>query len=203
MLILHCAPHTVAVAVAIALEEAGLAYEVARLDFSAAEQASAAYLSLNPKGRVPTLETAAGAITETGAILEYIAATSELGLPDTPLRSARLREVMYYIASTMHVNHAHRYRGARWANDQASFDDMRAKVPQTMTASCAFLEQSLSLDPFVGDAISIADPYLFIALYWAKGDDVDLAAFPKLSAFYDMMWARPSVQRMITKGWIT
>lgn len=203
MFILHCAPHTVAVAVAITLEEAGLAYETASLDFAGAAQSGQPYLAINPKGRVPALVTAEGTLTETGAILEYLGATTTLSLPDTPLQAARLREVMYYIASTMHVNHAHKYRGARWATADASFADMRAKVPETMTASCAFLENSLTLDPFIGETISIADPYLFIALYWAKSDDVDLSAFPKLCTFYEMMRARPAVQAVISKGWIT
>lgn len=200
MLILHCAPTTIAVAVAIALDEAGLPYDLVMVDFANAAQTNAEFLAVNPKGRVPALVTAAGTLTETGAILEYIAETSELAMPDTPLQAARLREVMYYLASTMHVNHAHKYRGARWATAQESLADMRAKVPETMAASCAFLENSLTLDPFIGDTISIADPYLFVALSWALADDVDLAAFPQLNAFYAMMSARPSVQKALARG---
>ena len=60
MLKLHYAPGTISVAVAIALEEAGLAYEPVKVDFASAEQTAAPYLALNPKGRVPTLVTEAG-----------------------------------------------------------------------------------------------------------------------------------------------
>lgn len=200
MLTLHCAPKSIAVAVAIALDEAGLPYEMTMVDFANSAQREPAFLAVNPKGRVPALVTAAGTLTETGAILEFIAATSDLSLPDTPLQAARLREVMYYIASTMHVNHAHKYRGTRWATAETSLADMRAKVPQTMTASCRLLEDSLTLDPFIGDAISIVDPYLFVALSWALSDDVDLSAFAQLTAFYEMMSARPSVQKAVSQG---
>ncbi|HBB82106.1 MAG TPA: glutathione S-transferase, partial [Sulfitobacter sp.] len=82
MLKLHYAPGTISVAVAIALEEAGLAYEPVKVDFASAEQTAAPYLALNPKGRVPTLVTEAGsALTETGALLDYVAARApEAGL---------------------------------------------------------------------------------------------------------------------------
>ncbi|MBB5720587.1 glutathione S-transferase [Loktanella ponticola] len=200
MLTLHYAPKTISIAVAIALEEAGLAYDAVAVDFATGAQGSPEYLAVNPKGRVPSLITGAGTLTETGAILEFIADTSAQLMPDTPLAAARMREVMYYLASTMHVNHAHKMRGHRWADQQSSFDDMTAKVPETMAASCAYLESKLELDPFVSTDISIADPYLFVVLSWVPGDGVDLAKFPKLAAFVNLMRARPSVQAVTAKG---
>ncbi|MEO9864535.1 MAG: glutathione S-transferase family protein [Yoonia sp.] len=197
---LHYAPKTISIAVAITLEEVGLAYDAVAVDFASGAQAKEPYLSVNPKGRVPALVTAAGTLTETGAILEFIAETSGQLIPDTPMATARMREVMFYLASTMHVNHAHKMRGHRWADQQSSFDDMAAKVPETMAASCAYLEDMLTLDPFVTKDFSLADPYLFMVLSWVPGDGVDLAAYPKLSAFVDMMKTRPSVQAVIAKG---
>ena len=200
MLTLHYAPKTISIAVAITLEEVGLAYDAVAVDFASGAQAKEPYLSVNPKGRVPALVTAAGTLTETGAILEFIAETSGQLIPDTPMATARMREVMFYLASTMHVNHAHKMRGHRWADQQSSFDDMTAKVAETMAASCAYLEDMLALDPFVTKDFSLADPYLFMVLSWVPGDGVDLAAYPKLSAFVDMMKTRPSVQAVIAKG---
>ena len=200
MLTLHYAPKTISIAVAITLEEVGLAYDAVAVDFASGAQAKEPYLSVNPKGRVPALVTAAGTLTETGAILEFIAETSGQLIPDTPMATARMREVMFYLASTMHVNHAHKMRGHRWADQQSSFEDMTAKVPDTMAASCAYLEEMLTLDPFVTKDFSLADPYLFMVLSWVPGDGVDLAAYPKLSAFVDMMKTRPSVQAVIAKG---
>lgn len=200
MLTLHYAPQTISIAVAITLEEVGLAYDAVAVDFASGAQAKEPYLSVNPKGRVPALVTAAGTLTETGAILEFIAETSGQLIPDTPMATARMREVMFYLASTMHVNHAHKMRGHRWADQQSSFDDMTAKVPETMAASCVYLEEMLALDPFVTKDFSLADPYLFMVLSWVPGDGVDLAAYPKLSAFVDMMKTRPSVQAVIAKG---
>ena len=64
---------TIAIAVAIALHEAGLDFEPVRLDFKSGEQTRPTISAINPKGRVPALVTDQGILTETGAILEYIA----------------------------------------------------------------------------------------------------------------------------------
>jgi glutathione S-transferase len=71
----YYAPHSCALASHIALEEAGASYEAVRVNFGASEQRGAAYLTVNPKGRVPSLVTARGVLTETPAMLLYIAQT--------------------------------------------------------------------------------------------------------------------------------
>lgn len=201
---LHYTPGTVSIAVAIALEETGNAYTPRLVDFANAEQTKAPYLAINPKGRVPALVTPQGVLTETGAILDYIGTLAPAMIPSDPFAAGRMREVMYYLASTMHVAHAHKMRGSRWADQEASFADMKAKVPQTVAASCAYLETELAFSPFVlGDELTLADPYLFIIASWGTGDGVDMSAYPKLATFLDMMRARPSVQSAIQKGMLT
>ena len=72
---LYYAPGTCALASHIALEEAGADYKAERLDFKANQQQSPEYLKINAKGRVPALVTDKGVITETPAILAYVAQT--------------------------------------------------------------------------------------------------------------------------------
>ena len=72
---LYYAPGTCALASHIALEEAGADYQAERLNFKANQQQSPEYLTINAKGRVPALVTDRGVITETPAILAYIAQT--------------------------------------------------------------------------------------------------------------------------------
>ena len=202
-MLLYYFPGTISIAVAIALHEAGLPFETARVDFSNAEQTKADYHAINPKGRVPALKTDHGILTETGAILDYIAALAPgAGLvPADPFQAARMREVMYYLASTAHVNHAHKMRGARWATEASSFADMRAKVPETMTVSAAHLDSHCIAGPYVlGDRPSLADAYLFVVASWMPGDGVDVAAFPKLSALLAAMEARDSVKKVRAEG---
>ena len=203
---LHFAPGTISIATAITLHEAGLAFEAVRLNFREAEQTGAEYLAINPKGRVPTLEIEGRYLTETGALLEYIAARAPEAklVPDDPLEAAHVRSVMYYLASTMHVNHAHKMRGHRWADQPESHADMAAKVPQTMRASAEYVESHcLRGDYVLGDRFSIADPYLFVVCNWLEGDGVPLAAFPGIAAFVARMRARPSVAQVIADGMLT
>ncbi|WP_420585878.1 glutathione S-transferase family protein [Ruegeria sp.] len=200
---LYYAPRTISVAVAIALEEAGLEYEAIQLDFAGGEQTKPAYKQINPKGRVPALVVDGGILTETGALLEYVAAKApDAGLiPADPVMAARMREMMFYLASTMHVNHAHKMRGHRWADKKPSWKDMQGKVAQTMTASCDYISSNGLRGPFVlGDAFSLADAYLYVVCSWLEGDGVDVSAFPKILAFREAMEARPSVQAVRAGG---
>lgn len=198
---LFYAPGTVAVAVALALQEAALDHDLVRIDFAASEQTKPDYLKINPKGRVPALATEGVILTETGAILDYIAAISGRLVPQDALKAAQMRSVMYYLASTMHVNHAHKMRGHRWADRPESHADMSAKVTETMTASAAFIESEGLTGPFIlGDDVTIGDCYLFAVCTWLPGDGVDMAAFPNINAFMEAMQARPSVAAIKEAG---
>ncbi|NSY38646.1 glutathione S-transferase family protein [Leisingera sp. ANG59] len=200
---LYYAPNTISVAIAIALEEAGIEYEAVKIDFAAKEQTGAAYAQINPKGRVPALAVEGGILTETGALLEYIADMApEASLrPQDPVVLARMREVMFYLASTMHVNHAHKLRGARWAKERTSWKDMQKMVPQTMAASCEYISQFGLRGPFVlGDTVSLADCYLYVVCTWLEGDGVNVADFSKIQNFMTAMEQRASVRAVYAKG---
>lgn len=199
----YCAPGTISIATAILLEETGEDYEPVILNFAKGEQSTPDYHAVNPKGRVPAIVTDEGILTETGAIFEYLASRApDLNLvPADPWAAAHMRSVMYYLAATMHVNHAHKYRGLRWANEDASIADMRAKVPETMAASCAYIENHWALDPFVmGKEMTVADPWLFTICTWLEGDGVQITDFPRLAAFYEMMQTRPSIAAVRAMG---
>ena len=204
MLKLYYAPGTISIAVAIALEEAGLAYEPIKVDFGSAAQTKPDYLAINPKGRVPALVTQNGTIlTETGALLDYIAALApEAGLiPSDPEDAAHMRSVMYYMASTMHVAHAHKMRGSRWADQQSSWEDMQAKVPETVAASAAFVQSDCLRGGYVmGDSFSLADPYVYMVCSWMDGDGVPPRDYPAIEAFLANMESRASVKAVRAKG---
>ncbi|THH36776.1 glutathione S-transferase family protein [Aliishimia ponticola] len=198
---LYYAPGTISVAVAIALEEAGLDYTPVLVDFATAQQTTPDYQQINPKGRVPALDLGGPILTETGAILEYIGAQAPQLVPEDAVEAARMRAVMFYLASTMHVNHAHKMRGHRWADREDSWQDMAAKVPETMTASAAYVEDNCITGPLVaGEAFSLADPYLFVICTWLEGDGVDVSRFARIAAFREAMEARQSVKTVREKG---
>lgn len=195
---------TVAVAPAIALVEAGLPHELTRIDFATAEQTKPEYLAINPKGRVPALVLEDGTVlTEAGALLDYVAALAPQAnlVPSDPTEAAHMRSVMYYVASTMHVAHAHKMRGTRWADKADSHADMAAKVPETMAACAAYVEtECLRGDYVCGAAFTIADPILFFACNLLANDGVTVADYPKISAYLARMEARDSVKSIRSKG---
>lgn len=201
MLKLYYALNTCALASHIALEEAAAPYQAVRLNFQANEQNSPDYLTVNPKGRVPALVTDRGVITETPAILVFIAQIfPQAGL--APLADsfefARVQSFNSYLCSTVHVAHAHGRRGKRWADDPSSLSDMQRKVPETMAACFDLIEREMLSGPWVtGSTYTICDPYLFTIARWLEGDKVDIARFPKVQAHFERMTARPAVQRAL------
>ncbi len=198
MLKLHYAPRTISVAVAICLEEAGVPYEAIRVDFASSEQMKPDYRRVNPKGRVPALETPDGVLTETAAILEY--ATPSL-VPKDPFAAAKMREMMSYLNGTMHPHHAHGLRGERWADEESSFADMKRKVPERVAECSAYLEDAMASLPFdAGKLEVVSDAYLYVVLTWLPGDGVDIAHYPRLVTFQHEMNMRPSVQAVYEKG---
>jgi glutathione S-transferase len=199
--IFYYAPQTVAVASHIALEEACAEYEHRKLDFSIAEQRSHEYLQINPKGRVPSLETGEGIISETPAILVYIAQTfpkAQLAPLNDPFEFAKMQEFNVYLASTVHVNHAHKLRGIRWTDDRSAIDAMKVKVPQTMHDSFDLIENEMFTGPWVlGGDYSVCDCYLFCISLWLEGDGVDIGDFPKIAEHNTRMRDRASVQTVL------
>ena len=195
---------TCALATHIALIEAGAAFDLIVLDFASQAQRSAKFLALNPKGRVPALLTPQGLLTESVALLAYVAQAypqAQLA-PTEPFAFAQLQAFNAYIASTMHVAHAHRPRPMRWADDEAAHKAMQAKVPQNMRDGFRVIEQHYLGDkPWVmGEQYTVADGYLFTMAGWLKSDGVDIAEFPRVAAHFERMKARPAVQQVLAQA---
>src|SRR5467141_3255057 len=183
---LYYAPGTCALASHVTLEEAGASYTTERLDFKSNQQSSPEYLKLNPKGRVPTLVTDRGILTETPAMLAFIAQSfpqAKLAPLDDAFAFAQVQAFNSYLCSTVHVAHAHKLRGARWATEETTFADMKRMVPKTVGACFALIERDMLKGPWVmGEQYTICDPYLYTIDGWLEGDGVDLAPLPKVAA---------------------
>ena len=114
MLTLYYARGTCALASHLALEYDHADYRTVRVDFKGEEQQSPEYLRINPKGRVPALVTDRGVLTETPALLQYIAQLhpqAALVPTDDPWLLAKMNEFNIYLCATVHIAHAHRMRG--------------------------------------------------------------------------------------------
>jgi glutathione S-transferase len=200
-MILYYAPHTCSLASHIALEHAGARYELRRIDFGANEQRSPEFLKVNPKARVPALVTERGILTETPAMLVFIAQSfpaARLAPIEDPFALAEVQAFNSYLCSTVHIAHAHRMRGYRWADDPAALEAMKKKVPQSVGECFGLIEREMLRGPWVmGDAYTVCDMYLFTLAQWLEADGVDLARLPRVAEHRRRMSENPLVARAI------
>ena len=154
MLTLYYSRASCAYAPHILLHDAGADFDTVEIDFATGEQLAPEFLAINPKGRVPALITPDGILTENPAILLYIAQThpdSHLA-PTDPFALAQAQSFNMFLASTVHVAHAHKHRGSRWADDPAAHAAMTAKVTSNMAMYAGMIE----------------DHYFGVPMFWAS-----------------------------------
>jgi glutathione S-transferase len=184
----------------IALEEAGADYELVVMSTRDGDQRKPEYLAINPKGRVPALVTDRGVLTETPAILSYIPEThpSACLLPEDAWERAQAHAFNSYLCSTVHVAHAHKHRGYRWADAPEALADMTRKVPENEVACFRLIEETMLEGPWVlGEAYSVCDPYLFTLAGWLAEDGVDIRQFPKVAEHSELVRERPAVRKVL------
>lgn len=205
MLKLYYTASTCSLATHIVLEEVGADYSTVRIDFATAQQTSPEYLKINPKGRVPALVTDEGILTETPAMLVYVAQRfpqARLAPMEDPFFFAQIQSFNSYLCSSVHVAHAHRMRGHRWvdADDAHSIAAMQRKVPESVGAGFELIERELLKGPWVmGDQYTVCDPYLFTLAQWLEKDGVDPARIPRVIDHRRRMSERPGVKKAIAE----
>jgi glutathione S-transferase len=205
MLNLYYTAHTCSLATHIALEEVGADYSTVRIDFDKEQQKSPEFLRVNPKARVPALVTGKGILTETPAMLVFVAQSfpkANLALMDDPFAFAQVQSFNAYLCSHLHVAHAHRMRGHRWvdADDTHSIAAMQRKVPESVGGAFELIEREMLKGPWVmGEHYTICDPYLFTLAQWMEKDGVDLGRVPRVVDHRRRMSERATVKKAIAE----
>jgi glutathione S-transferase len=190
---LYYSPGACSLADHIALEEAGMPYELERVDLkSKTTESGADFTVINPKGYVPTLVFDIDEIlTENLAILDWIAARSpSLGL-EGPLGRTRLLEALAYLSSEVHKSFEPLFVGR---NAEAM-----ASARPIIAHRLALLAEHPRGPYLFGPRPSVADCYLFVMLLWAMKFGV---AVPEaLLVLRESMLGRPAVQKaMLREG---
>lgn len=203
MMKLFYSPNACSLATHIALEEAGADYELVEANVRTGAHQTPEYLALNPKGKVPALVTDKGTLTETPALLAYVAQTyPQAGL--APLGDAyefaRMQGINDYIAGSLHVAFAHIFRGYRWADDQAAIKAMAAKGPSVVAGCLALIQDTMLRGPWLmGGRYSTADAYLYVLGRWCPRAELDLKDFPALAEHAGRVAERPAVRRALAQ----
>lgn len=187
---LYYAPGACSLADHIALHEAGLAFEHEKVDLRAKKtEGGADFTAINPKGYVPAFVTDEDdLITENVAILDWIAAKAPKLVPPVKLARTRLLEALAYVSTEVHKNFKPFFAGGS--------DEDKAKAADVIGKRLGYLADTMQGDYLFGDAVTVADCYLFVMLLWAGKNGVPVPA--KLDALRDRMMERPAVRTAMT-----
>jgi glutathione S-transferase len=182
-----------------ALAEAGLPHEVAVVRTWKGEQKTEAYRSINPRGKVPALETDQGVITESTAILPYIAdlAPEKALLPKAgSFERAQAQAWLSFLSSTLHVA----LSAAMFPMEGCDSEDARQAALARVTEAFTGLDQHLEGRDYLLNRFSVCDLYLLVFLLWRASPVLAgrLPAFPNLDRFQQNLFAaRPNLAMMV------
>ncbi|WP_119679998.1 glutathione S-transferase family protein [Indioceanicola profundi] len=184
----------------IALEEIGADYELVRVDTAAGEHRTAAYLALNPTGRIPTLLEGGQPVFETAAILLYLADRHpEAGLiPAVGTMERGLAcQWLVHLANTVHPAFVCFYYPERHVADPANVADVKATAEQRLNLMFDLLDAELEKRNWLGgDAYGVADIFLFMMVRWGRNfQHRPPRLLPNLGAHAARMMSRPAVRR--------
>ena len=200
MLRLHHAPLACSLASRLALVESGLPHEIAFVDTARGEQKSAAYLRLNPRGQVPALETDQGVLTESTAILPYIAdlAPEKRLFPEPgTFARAKAQSWLSFLSSTLHVSLS------RAMFSPPGFDTPEASqaVLQRVTAAFQDIDRRLEGRDHLLDVFSVCDLYLLVFGLWRAAPNLagKTPPLPNLDRVQQMLLARPGLGAILAQ----
>jgi len=197
MLRLYYAPGACSMAAHIVLEEGGEAYEAKRVDLAKGEQRSAAYLKINPQGRVPALQLDSGeAVTENTAILPFLGRRYGLW-PKEPMAEARALSTIGFFAASVHPAHAHVSRPERYASDSAHHPNIQETGRKAFHDYLKQIDARLAGRQWLGEEYSVLDPYAFVFYTWGVRRELPMADLKGYAAFKDRMLARAAVRRVV------
>lgn len=171
----------------IALNLKGIAYESMPTALPRNDHRTAGYMALNPQGLVPALDTGAGVLSQTLAIIEYLEETHPTPplLPADPIGRARVRSLALAIACDIHPLNNLRvlnYLRHELAQDKDKVNEWcRHWISEGFKGIEAAARDYSTHGNFVyGDAVSMADVCLLPQIFNARRVDTDLAPFPTL-----------------------
>ena len=195
---LYYSPGACSLSPHIALLEAGLPYDLVKVDLKAKKLENGDdYLAINPKGQVPALGLDSGElVTEGPVIVQYIAdqaAAKNLAPANGSDARRQLQEYLGFINGELHKNFSPLF--------QPVFDDeVKGFFKTRLMGKFKYLDGQLAgKDYLLGKDFSVADGYLFVMLKWADRMSIDLSEFKNLMAYKDRVAARPQVQAALEK----
>jgi glutathione S-transferase len=197
---LYYSPGACSLAPHVLLEELGLPHTLVRVTLAEGAQHAPGYEAVHPLRRVPVLEAGGERLTETLAILGYLAAAHpEAGLlPEDAWGRARALEWCALLASTLHIDFAQVWRQARFSIDDAAHASIARRGTSNALEHLAIVEARLGDGPFaLGERYSIVDAYLLPFHRWTARIGLDPRKFVRFTRVVRNVLARPATARAL------
>jgi len=195
---LYYSPGACSLSPHIALLEAGLSYELVKVDLRAKKLENGDdYLKVNPKGQVPALALESGEVVTEGPVIVQMIADRAAAKGLAPGRDSteryKLLEWLNFITTELHKNFSPLF--------QPVFnDEVKGFFKDRLMGKFKYVDSQLAgRDYLLGKEFSVADGYLFTMLCWADRMQFDLSALPNLVAYKARIAARPKVRDALTK----
>ena len=190
---LYYLPGACSLASFISLLEAGVKFDYAPVDRATKKTPDGEdFMTVNPKGYVPALKLDNGEVlTENVALLAYIGDMNP-GAKLIPaagtMERFRVQEWLGYVSGEVHKNFGLLFNRAVPA-------DMKTIAKENLDKRLGFIEEQLGSKSYLtGENFTVADAYLYVTLSWRKMMGVSIEKFPKLTAYFDRIVARPHVK---------
>ena len=195
---LYYSPGACSLSPHIALLEAGLPYDLVKVDLRAKKLENGDdYLAVNPKGQVPALALDSGELVTEGPVIVQMIADKAAGKDLAPARDSteryKLLEWLNFITSEVHKSFGPLF-------SPVLADDAKAFFKDRVMGKFKYVDGALAgHDYLMGKQFTVADGYMFTMLSWADRMKFDLSGMPNLVAYRDRIAARPKVMEALTK----
>ena len=189
---LYYSPGACSLSPHIALLEAGLPYDLVKVDVRAKKLENGDdFLKVNPKGQVPVLQLDNGELVTEGPVIVQIIADQASAKNLAPARDSaeryKLLEWLNFITTELHKNFSPLFQ-------PVIPDDVKNFFRDRIKGKFKYADSQLGQDYLMGKQFTVADGYLFVMLKWAERTGMDLSEFKNLTAFKDRVAARPNVK---------
>ena len=195
---LYYSPGACSLSPHIALLEAGLPYELVKVDLRAKKLENGDdFLKVNPKGQVPVLALDSGELVTEGPVIVQMIADTAAAKNLAPARDSteryKLLEWLNFITTELHKNFGPMF-------SPVLADEAKAFFKDRVMGKFKYVDSHLKgRDYLMGNQFSVADGYLFTMLSWADRMKFDLSDMPNLLAYKARVAARPKVQEAMAK----
>ena len=190
---LYYLPGACPLATQIVLEWMKLPYELQAV--SRDELKTPAFLALNPVGSVPVFQDGDFTLTQSVAIVEYLAELHpEAGLHGADIKErAEVRRWLNFCNSDLHRTFSLVFAPQNFTADEAGKNTLVSKAAERVLFLFGIADQQLEGKNYLTGKRSIADPYLFTIMTWAAFKQIDLGHFRNLARFFETMASDPAV----------